>query len=360
MVLKVILYSYFFLRLCQERDVKHAVITRSAKNPNDVLVIGPNVSSIQKEIKAIENKFLSQKFNVIVEDNVNPVKRVTSSLVVEKLRGANGDWQKIRKAKCEFLVLAEEQDKYPDNHHPHGAVFAVVPAHFVFSRSQTRLANEALKLSRDHNMAKNREVEQVDSRDCDHHPSVMAFYHLRDHQLNARANEVMFDIEKENEDTREIAKARKMCESTISNQRYSALETGDQEMKRQPIDFNHPMLICFRQIIYNSSFHDPHCPIRNCLLDQNTSCCHMFMNDLALIPMNYDDATRLQKALEAEENSVFGVEKKIRSITKLESLHAQERTIRVGDAEGQMLESTVLLQDNKTFAKRVTFVLPNQ
>jgi len=39
-------------------------------------------------------------------------------------------------------------------------------------------------------MAENREAEQVDSRDCDYHPSVMAFYHLRDHQLNARANEV--------------------------------------------------------------------------------------------------------------------------------------------------------------------------
>jgi len=132
-------------------------------------------------------------------------------------------------------------------------------------------------------------------------------------------------------------------------------------MIRQSIDLNHPMLICFRQIILDSSFAMPrHCPIRKCRLDQNASCYHMFMNDLALIPIKYDDATRLQQALEAEENAVYGGEKKIKTIRKLERLHEEERTIRVGDAEGKLFASTVLLQDHKTFAKRVTFVLPNQ
>jgi len=323
-------------------------------------MIGPNVSSIKSEINCIASEFSQEEeFKVIVEDKANPVRRSTPSLVVSKQnsRGDNGVWNETRRAKCEFLVKGTEEDKCPHNRHIYGAVYAVVPAHFVLTAAQTGFANEAFHVYGNH-LFENQEIVQVDSNDCDHHPSVMAFYHLQDGQQNRRAKEVVYDIEREDEDRREIAVARKGCESTTSNQRYSALETGDLEMIQQPVDLNHPMLICFRQIIRSSSIAMPqHCPIRKCCLDQNASCCHMFMNDLALIPMNYEDATRLQEALEAEENAVFGKERRIETIEELEELHEQEQAIRVGDAEGKLVRAEVLTQNGDTFAKRVTFNL---
>ncbi|KAF6041398.1 hypothetical protein EB796_000296 [Bugula neritina] len=325
-------------------------------------MIGPNVSSIKNEINCIAKKFSKEEeFEVVVhvEDKANPVRRSTPSLVVskQKSRDENGIWNETRRAKCEFLVKATEEDKYPNNRHIYGAVYAVVPAHFVFTAAQTGLANETFNVYENH-LFENQETVQVDSNDCDHHPSVMAFYHLRDGQQNRRANEVVYDIERQGEDFQEIAVARKGCESTTSNQRYSASETGNLEMMQQPVDLNHPMLICFRQIIRSSSIAMPqHCPIRKCRLDQNASCCHMFMNDLALIPMNYADAMRLQEALEAEENAVFGKEIRIDTIEELEILHEQKQAIRVGNVEGNLIEAAVLAQNGATFAKRVTFIL---
>lgn len=316
----------------------NAVTMQSSENWKEILVVGENVSSIQGELeRALKANQKLQCFEVLYENKTSFTKEKLS-LIVSKSRKMdnNHNWGDVRYTTSELIVKAEEKDKFENNRVTPGALFAVVPAHFVLNREQNTTAR--LPIEQNITAVLNNATGPYE---CDHHLSE-----------NINANHEALDAD--SDDEIEIRRTREGFEAKTSRRKYWAQDENDKDNKK--VDLKQPILFCRRErILLREGIV---CPVEKCRDLQAYTCHHMYMNDTALIPLELKDAYRFQETLQIPslKHSIMPVE----SIDQLQQLHRDHRRIQVREKFGHLEIMGVYEEGADDYAHHLNFVLTSR
>lgn len=124
------------------------------------------------------------------------------------------------------------------------------------------------------------------------------------------------------------------------------------------IDLRQSAMFCYRHWSYQPDEEIP-CPEGKCTMQYGQTCHHMFMNDVAILPLRYQDDVELSKlfpkpvSIADPGTQLF----KITDVAHLKSLHIQERPVKV-----QGFDGTLILQNHEDrqgirYGANITFSL---
>jgi len=232
------------------------------------------------------------------------------------------EWEVKKQAFCELLVSSTTV-RNRENPHQHGVIFAVVPAHLILSPQQFKRAKETDDTWRWNNNNNNIEPEeethpdQVSNIQCDHHGS--SDKQNKDEGKKVEPEAKISIIRKETMansiNTEYFLKVSKEANDTVSIQVQEKLRTS------VSADIKWPLLLGCRHKYVQLQLEDIKCPAGLCPQLQDDTCHHMFLNDMALLPIEYDDEIRLQRLLTTVQDSAGEDIYQIKSFAHLEWLY---------------------------------------
>jgi len=239
-------------------------------------------------------------------------------------------WEVKKQATCELLVSSRVV-RNRENPHQHGVIFAVVPAHLIVSPQQFKRAKETddtWRWNNNNNNNNNNNSNNIEPEE-ETHPELVSRIQCDHHGSSDEQNE---DEGKKVEPEARISIIRKEIMANSINTEY-VLKVSEEANKIVSIevqgelrtnvsaDAKWPLLLGCRQRYVQSQSEDIKCPAGLCPQLQNDTCHHMFLNDMALLPIEYDDAVRLQRLLTTVQDSAGKNIYKIKSLAHLAQLY---------------------------------------
>jgi len=124
------------------------------------------------------------------------------------------------------------------------------------------------------------------------------------------------------------------------------------------IDLRQSAMFCYRHWSYQSDRGIP-CPEGKCMMQYGQTCHHMFMNDVAILPLRYQDDVELFKLFPKPVSiAELGTQLfEIKDVDHLKSLHNQRRPVKVQGFNGNLILRHLKNGQGIRYGANITFSL---
>jgi len=291
-----------FFSLFDEYNIEVATIEQSASDWRKILVLGTKAQQMKTDLSSIlKDNVEFSKFEITLLNDSKP-------FTMKPLKLDKSDTQiwtePIKQTTCEIFVIAEKTNGKKFSKCKR--VFAVSPAHLVLSDDQNRNAAAAdssyiKKMSAEtkYNLKFSPLLTNCSRQTC--RPLALPCNAPKDENCNEtddpeNDHTTNPDVDSDEEETSNMSAIRKTVESKSTRRSYFIQE---ETFGGRVVDLEHPILLGYRHWYYRLSSSDSKeenpladiCPEIKCgELRSVPTCPHIFMNDIALFPIDFKDA----------------------------------------------------------------------
>jgi len=382
-----------FYRLFDVFGIGFATIEQSATDWKKILVLGEKVLDIAPNLQDFrENDSDSQIFEIILKNSDHPFTfnmlgwENILTLRKRKLERSNL-WQDQPFAYtiCEIFLTIKRTHRYTQS--PLMDVFVVAPAHLPLNDQQ----KEQGQLADDFYMRKmsGAEVNHAQPQSS-MRPSPLNANHVHtdqfvnpvnvpkpseSHQTNASSQRITAEADSKNEDETQISRLRSEVERRSTKQSFLIKA---ESFENRYVKLGNPPLLSYRYRYFNLSSTMPSsgtkssfcCPELKCDSSQAIYCPHIFLNDIALFPVNPKFAFHVHKMIEennkkclsessddSQNQQISSELKEIKTEEELQGLN--NKKIMIKGMPGKVIYKKLRIQPGQVYGAHITFKLSN-